>query len=234
MIRAAVARAALAALALGGGCDACGRDRPGARATSPCSAAAPEVAALRDGDGALVRTLRDAGDGRTAICSPTGAVTGFLSADSVKREIATAAGAARAQLVREGASDVTVTGSPALRLHDEGGELRVLRPDGIPLGAVSRAPPDGPAVADAADGGAAPAPPLARVYDPGGRPIGTVVAHGRGFAIRAADGATQWLLAPRPPVDDPRLAGLVAVTGLSPDDALAIAWAFPPPQPRAK
>jgi hypothetical protein len=220
------------------------RRRPAGEAASPCGAHAPEIATLRDGDGVLVRALRGAAP-RAAVCSPTGAVTGFLVVDSVKHEITTPAGATRARLVREGDADVTVIGTPALRLHDEGGELRVLRPDGVPLGAITRAPAVAPAAARAAaldvtsdatpDGGAPPtAPILANLYDAGGRPVGTVVAHGTGLAIRAPDGTTRFLVSPRPPVDDPRLAGLVAVTGLSPDDALAIAWAFPPPTARAK
>lgn len=188
--------------------------REGKEATSPCGASAAEVAALRDGDGTLVRALR--GRDPIALCSPTGSVTGFIR---VNHEIATPSGAVRARVTREGDADVTVTGTPALRLHDENGELRVLRADGVPLGSISKGGDEGP---------------LATVFDAGGRAIATVEAHHDGVAIRAPDGTTRALLRPRPPVDDARLAGLAAIPGLSPDDAIALAWAFPRPVGHAR
>jgi hypothetical protein len=186
--------------------------KPKEPAQAHCSAALPAEAEVRDGLGAPELALRHPPAGAPAerwdVCDAAGSSQALYTESAGRTSVAllNPAGDPRSRAAAgEGGGEATLTlaewvvrrdaGPPPgpLRLHDEGGLLRVLDAAGVPLGQLGR---DG-------DKGVA--------YDAAGVPRATVERVDGRCAVRARDGAVvRYVFG----VQDPRAAAALALDAL--------------------
>jgi hypothetical protein len=187
---------AVLALALGG----CPRAAP-----SPCAPSAPAVLEVRDGAGALQAALkRSETAGARVVCDAGAHKIGTVVDDAAGMTALDARGALVLRVRTDADGDLLGDGAqgPRLRVHRDGRELRVLRPDGVPYGSI--------APHDAAG---------AVVFGPGGQPIATVGARGVDQVLAQPSGATTAYVTPS---SRPVAAGAFALEGLSLAERLAL------------
>jgi hypothetical protein len=164
-----------------------------------CPAGTRSTVELRDGNGALELALKgsDLCDGQLRkIGDVATAADGTLT-------LRDAGGSARLTLQRESASVAQgqSPGGPRLRLYRDQKELRVLLPDGTPLGSI------------VSDGG------VATLYNPAQSPLGRVQPRDRDAIVTDLIGTTLNYVVP---ATDPVAAGVFGVPRLDRAEQLAI------------
>jgi hypothetical protein len=171
-------------------------------------ACAPGTAALvtvRDGAGAVVRTLKQSADAKTLeLCDAAHQLSATLQDEGKIVDLLDARGSRllRIEILADGDLEAAGASGARLRVHRGANELRVLRPDGIAFGSMS----------DTSDAGAT-------VYDKASVPIGTVITRDRDHVLRRNDGTTRGYVSP---AISPSASAVFAVDGLSPDEQLAL------------
>jgi hypothetical protein len=169
------------------------------RGPARCAAGTRSTLEVRDGNGALELAYKghDVCDGQLR---PIGDIA--VAADGALT-LHDSAGGLRLALSRE--SDQVAQGrgpgGPRLRLYRDGKELRVLTPDGVPLGAI---------VADAG---------LATLYNPAQAPLGRVQPRDRDAVVTDLSGTTLTYVVP---ASDPVAAGVFGVARLDRPEQLLI------------
>ena len=184
----------------------------GCRRTAPaCSA--PAVVELRDGQGALLESLValvPTQPGRWDRCDPQNHPAGSLVRDGASSTITDRAGRVVFHQHRSGPGDVELDNAsgPRLRLHADPGELRVLLPDGLPLGSITT---EGSEVT---------------IRDRAGQVVGRVETQARGAVVLDAGGSSHRAVSPAASPADRASAGLLGIPGLSNEEraALYLLW----------
>jgi hypothetical protein len=165
----------------------------------------PSEIELRDGTGALELTLRrGADDSQEQICDARGRRIGHLER-SETFTLTDAAGAERLHFRRQSPEMVLVEGRAGLvyRLFQRPGEVRILTPEGVPLGILS----------------ASTKPDRATFHEGSGKPLGSVEPRDHDEVLRAADGsARRYVIHSRQPL----ASGVFGVPGLSTEEQVAL------------
>jgi len=179
---------------------------------SPCAPSLPAKLEIRDASGALELALKDSATQGTPrvydLCDPAHHRVGSVSTEEDRVVVLDAAGGLRLRVHHDHGLDPVAWGPSGqrLRVHEDKNEWRVLKPDGVPLGAI----------APAGDG--------ATVFDPAGSLAATVKPRGADQVLAGPDGAvTRYVM----PAASPVAAGVFALRGLALDEALGLFLLFP-------
>ena len=143
---------------------------------------------LRDGAGALQLRIATAAGGGSAreldLCDPAGQRLGTILYEGAALRLLDRAGGERLRVADAETLDVSRPGGPGLRLYWSAGrnvgQLRVLRPDGVPHGTLTER--DGAVV----------------VSDPGGSPVAKATPRDADVALLGPDGAVRGFVLPSP------------------------------------
>jgi hypothetical protein len=176
----------------------------------PCAPAVPPVLEVRDASGALELALKksaataDKGPTSYDVCDPAHKRVGTILSEPATLTLLDGSGGLVLRFKIESPTDASAVGpaGPRLRLHREPNEARVLKPDGVPIGAIS--PKEG--------GGA-------NVFDPASRPIALVDKRDKDLIVSDTTGTTKAFVVPS---NVPVAAGVFALEGLTLQDKLAI------------
>jgi len=150
-------------------------------ARTACAPGTPSKVELRDGSGQLTLAVKPAPEpGQFDLCDGAGKRIGRI--ESEPQAVSYFDGAGVLQLKVHGESKTDADGVSAkgakLRIHVNGEETRVLKPDGIPIGSVVTK-----------DAGAT-------IYDPASRPTALVEKRYADYTIRGPDGVTKSYVVP--------------------------------------
>jgi hypothetical protein len=187
-------RALVIPLVLAAGCP------KGASQRTPCAPGSPSKVELRDAAGQLVLAVKQTPErGTFDLCNASGGQTGKLEWAPTVVRYTDDKGVLKLKLTAESNTDATgvSTKGPALRIHVNGPERRVLKPDGIPIGSIA----DG-------DG-------KTTIFDPASRPVAWVEPRDHDQVIRGADGSTRFYVVPSA---SSAAAAAFALDGLPPEE----------------
>jgi hypothetical protein len=191
-------RALVIPLVLAAGCP------KGASQRTPCTPGSPSKVELRDAAGQLVLAVKQTPEpGTYDLCNASGGQTGKLEWALTAVKYTDDKGVLKLKLTAESKTDATgvSTKGSALRIHVNGPERRVLKPDGIPIGSV---------VVSGADGDG-----KTTVFDPASRPVARVEPRDHDQVIRGADGSTRSDVVPSA---SSAAAAAFALDGLPPEE----------------
>ena len=186
------------------------------KALTPCAPALPSRLEVRSGDGALELAVKPgAQPSAFDLCDAGAQRIGGLAVQPDGVTLSDGAGAPKLKLVRSPPLDVSGDGprGQRLRVHLDGVEQRVLKPDGVPFGAVT------------------PKPGGANVHNPASQPVARVEPRGDDQVIAAADGKTVRHVVP---AASSTAAAAFAIEGLTIDEQLALYWLWASAKPDSK
>ena len=169
-------------------------------ARTACAPGTPSKVELRDGSGQLQLAVKPTPEpGKLDLCDGAGKRTGRIESEPQAISYFDAAGVLQLKLHGDAKTDAegeSVKGAK-LRLHVNGEEIRILKPDGIPIGSVVTK-----------DTGTT-------IYDPASRPVAVVEKRDADQTIRGPDGVTKSYVVPSA---SPGAAAAFGLDGLSPEE----------------
>gem|GEM_PF-2628433 len=179
----------------------------------------PVVAELRDGQGALTETLVASPQlsGHWDRCDPSLIVIGSLVSDRGNYTVVDRSGRMSLRMQRSSAKDADFdnVAGPRLRVHADPGELRVLRPDGVPFGSITTLATTGSTT-----------DPEISVRDASSRVVGHVERQARGAVFLDAGSVSRRAAIPAATASDQAAVGLLGIPGLTDEErsALYLLW----------
>jgi hypothetical protein len=182
------------------------------RERTPCAPSEPARLEVRDGAGALELSVKESSTRGAPpvydLCGPSHGRVGSLELGDDYAVVLDRAGQLLFRLKLSPDGDPVGWGprGERLRVHHDAREWRVLKPDGVPFGAIT-----------GTDGGAT-------VFDAASRPIAGVKPRGADQVLAAADGATTRYVVPAKAAAP---AGVFALPGLAVEEQVALYFMFP-------
>jgi hypothetical protein len=164
---------------------------------APCSPGLEPLVELRKGDGTLELSLKRSPDGKGSdVCSPAHTVLARIVETPAKLTLDAPTGATLLTITVDSPADLSASDAKGtrLRVHSEKNETRVLHPDGIAFGAVSRKLGGG------------------TVFDKASVPLAQITERDRDHVISELDGTTRAYVVPS---KSAIAAGMFAVPGLT-------------------